>query len=118
MAYLVSERLSNNMLRITPMPSIFGLVKESYQMTTTAKVAIGLTLAEKLLGYMSERQQQSAAPAPAPSQSHSDVVANAISNLMRQIDNVPGLRAKYENLNQAEKMELIRQQLALKGIQL
>jgi hypothetical protein len=104
------------MLRITPMPSIFGLVKESYQMTTTAKVAIGLTLAEKILGYMSERQQQSAAPAPV--QSHSDVVANAISNLMRQIDNVPGLRAKYENLNQAEKMELIRQQLALKGIQL
>ena len=96
------------------MPSIFGLVKESYQMTTTAKVAIGLTLAEKILGYMSERQQQSAAP----SQSHSDVVANAISNIMRQIDNVPGLRAKYENLNQAEKMELIRQQLALKGIQL
>ena len=46
------------MLRITPMPSIFGLVKESYQMTTTAKVAIGLTLAEKLLGYMSERQRR------------------------------------------------------------
>ena len=99
------------------MPSIFGLVKESYQMTTAGKVAIGLTLAEKLLGYVSERQQQTAV-ATRPAQSHSDIVANAISTLMHQIDNVPGLRAKYENLNQVEKMELIRQQLALKGIQL
>ena len=98
------------------MPSIFGLVKESYQMTTAGKVIIGLTLAEKLLGYVSERQQQSVATKPA--QSHSDVVASAISNLMNQIDNIPGMRAKYENLNQAEKMELIRQQLALKGINL
>lgn len=98
------------------MPSIFGLVKESYQMTTTGKVIIGLTVAEQILKYMSQRQQQAAPTKPA--QSHSDLVANAISNLMNQIDNIPGMRAKYENLNQAEKMELIRQQLALKGINL
>lgn len=105
------------MLKISPMPSIFGLVKESYKMTTVGKVAIGLTLAEKLFGYVAERQKQAAVSAR-PVQSHSDIVANAISNLMRQIDNVPGLRTKYENLNQSEKMELIRQQLALKGIRL
>lgn len=99
------------MLKISPMPSIFGLVVDSYKMTTTGKVVIGATLAQT--AYAMWKKSQEAKPQQVSQQ---NTVAGAISDLMAQLDRFPQVRVMYEKLNQAERMEFIRQQLALKGI--
>jgi hypothetical protein len=94
------------MLKITPMPSLFGLIKDSYKMTTVGKVFIGSTLAEAAYSLWQQNQKK-------PSN-----VAEGISYVMGELDRFPEAKAKYVALNDAEKMYFLKMQLEGLGIKL
>lgn len=94
------------MLKITPMPSLFGLIKDSYKMTTVGKVFIGSTLAEAAYSLWQQNQKK-------PSN-----VAEGISHIMSELDRFPLVKAQYMALNDAEKMYFLKMQLEGLGIKL
>jgi hypothetical protein len=101
------------MLKITPMPSLFGLIKDSYKMTTVGKVFIGATLAEAAYSLWQQNQ-----PVAAKQQKKPSNVAEGISYVMGELDRFPLVKAKYVALNDAEKMYFLKMQLEGLGIKL
>ena len=101
------------MLKITPMPILFGIIKDSYQMTTVGKLFIGATFAEAAYSLWQQNQ-----PVAAKQQKKPSNVAEGISYVMGELDRFPLVKAKYVALNDAEKMYFLKMQLEGLGIKL
>lgn len=101
------------MLRITPMPSILGLVRDSYRMTTTGKVFLGAMLAQALADAWKENQRQSGRR-----DDNGAAVAQAIIETMRCVDAVPALRAQYDALSEDQKRHFFAIQLGKQGLRI
>ena len=99
------------MLKITPMPSLFGLIKDSYKMTTVGKVFIGTTLAQAAYSLWQQNQ-------PVATKQPPNTIAEGISYVMSELDRFPLVKAKYVALNDAEKMYFLKMQLEGLGIKL
>lgn len=100
------------MLKITPMPSLFGLIKDSYKMTTVGKVFIGSTLAEAAYSLWQQNQPVTT------KQQQPNTIAEGISHIMSELDRFPLVKAQYMALNDAEKMYFLKMQLEGLGIKL
>jgi len=101
------------MLKITPMPSLFGLIKDSYKMTTVGKVFIGATLAQAAYSLWQQNQ-----PVATKQQHQPNTIAEGISHVMSELDRFPLVKAQYMALNDAEKMYFLKMQLEGLGIKL
>ena len=99
------------MLKITPMPSLFGLIKDSYKMTTVGKVVIGTTLAQAAYSLWQQNQ-------PVATKQQPNTIAEGISHVMSELDRFPVVKAQYMALNDAEKMYFLKMQLEGLGIKL
>ena len=99
------------MLKITPMPSLFGLIKDSYKMTTVGKVVIGTTLAQAAYSLWQQNQ-------PVATKQQPNTIAEGISHVMSELDKFPAVKAQYMTLNDAEKMYFLKMQLEGLGIKL